>query len=126
MMIKLCPGWVCQPELPPGCHVLLCTYRSDGPLVFCKDIQTLPGKPEGRSLFENWLKTSNSLKVPTAIVVLWFAKTSAETQNGAVLGGVGRSVRYSKKTLEGPTRVRVGRTYIKDRSKIDPGYAARL
>jgi hypothetical protein len=33
----------------------------------------------------------------------WFAKTSAETQNGAVLGGVGRrlSVRYSKKTLEG-------------------------
>ena len=32
---------------------------------------------------------------------LWFAKTSAETQNGAVLGRVGRSVRYSKKTLEG-------------------------
>jgi hypothetical protein len=34
---------------------------------------------------------------------LWFAKTSAETQNGAVLGGVGRrlSVQDSKKTLEG-------------------------
>ena len=32
---------------------------------------------------------------------LWFAKTSAETQNGAVLGRVGRSVRYSKKALEG-------------------------
>jgi hypothetical protein len=33
--------------------------------------------------------------------VVWFAKTSAETQNGAVLGGVGRrlSVRYSKKIL---------------------------
>jgi hypothetical protein len=34
---------------------------------------------------------------------LRFAKTSAETQNGAVLGGVGRrlSVQYSKKILEG-------------------------
>ncbi len=34
---------------------------------------------------------------------LWVAKTSAETQEGAVLGGVGRrlSVRYGKKTLEG-------------------------
>ena len=62
-MIKLCPGWVCQPLLPPGCQVLLCTYRSDGPLVFCKDIQTLPGKPEGRSLLDNSFKTSNSSKV---------------------------------------------------------------
>jgi len=33
---------------------------------------------------------------------MWFAETSAETPNGAVLGGVGRrlSVQYSKKTLE--------------------------
>jgi hypothetical protein len=32
-----------------------------------------------------------------------FAKTSAETQDGAILGGVGRrlSVQYSKMTLEG-------------------------
>src|SRR5438046_10103458 len=33
--------------------------------------------------------------------IVRFAKTSAETQNGAVLGRVGRSVRYSKKALEG-------------------------
>ena len=47
--------------------------------------------------------------------MVWFAKTSAETQNGAVLGGVGRrlSVRYSKKTLEGPTRVRGAHIYIR-------------
>jgi hypothetical protein len=39
-------------------------------------------------------------------LALWFAKTSAETQDGVVLDGVGRrlSVRYSKKTLEGANR----------------------
>ena len=42
-------------------------------------------------------------EIAATIVRLWFAKTSAESQNGAVLGGVGRrfSVRYSKKALEG-------------------------
>ena len=29
-----------QPVLPPGCHTLLCTYRSDAPLVFCSESQT--------------------------------------------------------------------------------------
>jgi len=63
---------------------------------------------------------------------LWFAKTSAETQDGVVLDGVGRrlSVRYSKKPLEGTNRrARGAHIYthiLKDRSKIDPDYAARL
>ena len=63
---------------------------------------------------------------------LSFAKTSAEPQNGAVLGGVGVntiSARYGKKTLRERTRLHVERTYMhiyKDRSKIDPDYAARL
>jgi hypothetical protein len=45
---------------------------------------------------------------------LSFVKTSAETQDGAVLGGVGRrlSVRYSKNTLEGANpRARGGHIY---------------
>src|SRR4051812_29676966 len=35
-MIRLSPGCVCQPVLPPGCQTLLCTYRSDHPFGFCQ------------------------------------------------------------------------------------------
>jgi|SRR5215510_5214828 len=49
-------------------------------------------------------------------LTLWFAKTSAEAQNGAVPGEVGSrlSVRYSKKTLEGgqPACAWVAHTHI--------------
>src|SRR5277367_2218627 len=39
-MIRLWPGWVCQPVLPPGCQTLFWMYRSDGPLVCCRENQT--------------------------------------------------------------------------------------
>src|SRR5215470_4539692 len=38
-MIRLWPGWVCHPVLPPGCQTLLCTYTSDDPFVFCNESQ---------------------------------------------------------------------------------------
>src|SRR5258705_5192804 len=69
-MIRLCPGCVCQPVLATtpvvgltGGQTLLCTYRSDGPFVFCKDSQTSPSDPAGRSFFADWLKASISPKV---------------------------------------------------------------
>src|SRR6267142_2440189 len=75
-MIRLWPGCVCQPVLAiapvvgsTAGHTLLCTYRSDGPFVFCNDSQTSPSNPAGSSLFEDWLKASISSKVPVARVV---------------------------------------------------------
>lgn len=75
-MMRLWPGWVCQPVVAmapviglTGGQTLLCTYRSEGPLVFCNDIQTSPGNPTGSESLVAWLKTSNSLKVPVARVV---------------------------------------------------------
>src|SRR6266478_3280020 len=75
-MIRLWPGCVCQPVLATapvvgltGCQTLLCTYRSDGPIVFCNDSQTSPSNPTGSSFFEEWLKTSILSKVPVAMVV---------------------------------------------------------
>src|SRR5437588_6875384 len=64
-MIRLAPGCVCQPVLPPGSQTLLCTYTSDNPFDFCNDSQILPFS--GRS----WLKfkTSISPNRPTASVV---------------------------------------------------------
>src|SRR6267378_6865985 len=75
-MIRLWPGCVCQPVLAIAPVVgstagqkLLCTYRSDGPFVFCNDSQTSPGNPTGSESFEEWLKTSTSSKVPVAMVM---------------------------------------------------------
>src|SRR5216683_35072 len=75
-MIRLWPGWVCQPVLAmtpvirlTGCQTLLWTYRSDGPLVFCNDSQTSPGNPAGSESPDDWLKTSISPKVPVAMVM---------------------------------------------------------
>src|SRR6266404_8883290 len=79
-MIRLWPGCVCQPVLattPVGltdCQTLLCRYRSEDPLVFCIDNHnvlsslSLSASPVGFGRME-WLKTSNSSKVPVAIVV---------------------------------------------------------
>src|SRR6266849_1017915 len=74
-MIRLWPGCVCQPVLATapvvgltGGQTLLCTYRSDDPFVFCIDSQTSPPNPAGSESFEEWLKTSNSPKVPEAMV----------------------------------------------------------
>ena len=33
-MMKLGPGCVCQPVVPPGCHVFCWTYRSESPFVW--------------------------------------------------------------------------------------------
>src|SRR5712675_3685019 len=75
-MIRLWPGWVCQPVLATAPVVgltagqtLLCTYKSERPLVFCNESQTSPSNPAGSSFFEDWLKASISPKVPVAIVV---------------------------------------------------------
>ena len=63
---------------------------------------------------------------------LWFAKTSAETKNGAVLGAVGVntiivSIQQEDSTEGEPACAWSPHTHIyKDRSKIDPDYAARL
>src|SRR5712691_1010783 len=64
-MIRLAPGCVCQPVLPPGSQTLLCTYTSDNPFDFCNDSQILPFC--GRSWLK--LKTSISPNRPTASVV---------------------------------------------------------
>src|SRR5262245_8038276 len=37
--MRLWPGCVCQPEVPPGTQTLLWTYRSEGPFVFWNDSQ---------------------------------------------------------------------------------------
>ena len=42
-VIRLCPGCVCQPVVPPGTHTLDCTYKSDNPCVFCRDCQKTAG-----------------------------------------------------------------------------------
>src|SRR6266478_1656001 len=41
-MIRLAPGCVCQPVVPPGSQTLFCTYTSDNPSVFFSDSQILP------------------------------------------------------------------------------------
>jgi hypothetical protein len=64
-------------------------------------------------------------------LMVWFAKTSAETQNEAVLGGVGVntiivSIQQEDSGGGEPACAWSAHIYIKDRSKIDPDYAARL
>src|SRR5260370_38518998 len=67
-MIRLWPGCVCQPVLPPGCQTLLCTYRVDGPIVFYIDSQPWPGNPAGSGAFGERLKTSIGSNCPGAMV----------------------------------------------------------
>src|SRR5207237_3449397 len=38
--IRVWPGCVCQPVLPPSCHTLIRTAPSDNPFVHCRDSQT--------------------------------------------------------------------------------------
>src|SRR5258708_9117062 len=75
-MIRLWPGCVCQPVLAiapvsvfTAGQELLCTYKSERPLVFCIESHTSPSNPAGSSFFEEWLKASISPKVPIAMVV---------------------------------------------------------
>src|ERR1700739_203315 len=75
-MMRLWPGWVCQPVLAiapvsglTAGPELLSTYKSERPLVFCIESQTLSSFPAGSSFFEAWLKTSISPKVPIAMGV---------------------------------------------------------
>src|SRR3954452_19947026 len=71
-MIRLWPGCVCHPLLPPGAQTLLCTYTSDNPFVFCHDSQKLLvrfSKSAARSGMR-WLNTSIPPNRPRASVVL--------------------------------------------------------
>ena len=43
-VIRLGPGCVCQPVVPPGVHTLDWTYRSDSPWVFSFACQKLAGR----------------------------------------------------------------------------------
>src|SRR5262245_57840708 len=70
-VIRLCPGCVCQPVVPPGAQTLLCTYRSESPCVFWSESQKFPvrrdlKKPSGKSE----LATSMLPNRPRAMVVL--------------------------------------------------------
>src|SRR5882724_1543325 len=69
-MTRLWPGCECQPVVPPGCQTLLCTYRSEGPLVFCFETHTLASSFSPVALGRMMrLETSKAAKAPLAIVV---------------------------------------------------------
>src|SRR5262249_29534168 len=70
-VMRLCPGSVCQPVVPPGAQTLLWTYRSESPCVFWSESQKFPvrrdlKKPSGKSE----LATSMLPNRPRAMVVL--------------------------------------------------------
>ena len=69
MMMRLCPGWLCQPVVAPTCQVLLWMKRSELPLVFCQESQTsLLSQFFHASGGMTELKTLISPNVPVAIV----------------------------------------------------------
>src|SRR5690242_11806361 len=63
MTMRLWPGCVCQPVLPPGAQALLWMYKSEGPFVFCMEIHGR-SNPAGN----DWLKVSISANRPIATV----------------------------------------------------------
>ena len=69
--IRVWPGCVCQPVLPPGCQTLFRTAPSDNPFVHCRDSQTcelgrtkrlktLKQRDPGRTR-SGWLRCSSDL-----------------------------------------------------------------
>jgi hypothetical protein len=95
-------------------------------LLTRKKLPLAPGRTDIYDKMGKFLKLPSGKLAKLAEHQLRFAKTPPETQNAAVLGGVGVNTTIDSIQQERRGRARVERTYIKDRSKVDPDYAARL
>src|SRR6266852_4181877 len=67
MITRLGPGWLCQPNVPPGAIVFCRTWRSETPFVLIRACQKSVAVPELMSVF---VVASMSSKRPTPIVVV--------------------------------------------------------